>query len=112
MEILFIVINDETVLDELIEEFESRGFRGGTLLESQGMAHSYLTHSGGEIGHSYLKNLFNNERPFNKTLFMIVEKDRVEDAKKCVREVSGGLNKENVGIMFTFPISSVEGLTK
>ena len=51
-------------------------------------------------------------RPYNKTMFLLLDGDRVELAKDCVRKVVGNIDKENIGIMFTVPVSSVERLTK
>ena len=111
MEALYVVINNENDFTELLRELEKNGFTGGTILESQGMGYTLLNHAvDGRYG--YLRNIFNVGGPFNKTLLMVLEEKRVEEAKQIVREVVGDLEGENIGIMFTVPVTSVEGLTK
>lgn len=110
MEVLFIVLNHEAHFDELLRVFSAEGIRGGTILESQGLAATLAEHS--EMGYDFFRNMLNGGRPYNKTIFLVLDEQDVERAKNCVRKVVGDITKENVGIMFTFPISSFEGLTK
>ena len=37
-ELLFIILNDEAHVDDLLIELDKAGIRGGTILDSQGMA--------------------------------------------------------------------------
>jgi hypothetical protein len=41
---------------------------------------------------------------------MVLPEGKVETAKSVIREVTGGFDKPNTGIMFTVPISSTEGV--
>ncbi len=112
MEALFIVLNKTEKLDDLMVSFAEHGITGGTILDSKGMA-KYLYSEHQELpmfGSLYM--LMNDGRPMNKTIFMLLKKEKVETAKSIVKETLGDLNQENMGIMFTIPVSSVEGLTK
>lgn len=112
MEALFIVLNKTEKLDDLMLAFAEKGITGGTILDSKGMA-KFLYSEHQELpmfGSLYM--LMNDGRPMNKTIFMLLDEGRVELAKSIVKNVLEDLNKENVGIMFTLPVSSVEGLTK
>lgn len=111
MEALIIVLNHEKHLDALLEELEEKNIRGGTILESEGMVSALYERSAGSIFPNY-RLMLNKGRPFNKTLFLLLHESRIEIAKACVRSVVGDLNEENVGIMFTLPVTSFEGLTK
>ncbi len=111
MEALFIVINHENHFNELLREFAKEGIRGGTILESEGLAASQAEHNP-ELGMNYFRLFLNQGRPYNKTIFLIEEGEALERAKECVRRVVGNLGKENVGIMFTLDVTSFEGLTK
>ena len=111
MEALYIVVNNESDFDELLRELEESGFQGGTILDSQGMGYTFMSRAvDGRYG--YFRNIFNASGPFNKTLLMVLEEDRIEKAKEIVRKIVGDLDRENIGIMFTVPVTSVEGLTK
>ncbi len=111
MEALVIVLNHEKHLDALLEEFREHNIRGGTILDSEGMVSALYERSDGSIFPNY-RMMLNKGRPFNKTLFLLLHESRIEVAKSCVRSVVGDLNEENVGIMFTLPVTGVEGLTK
>ncbi|WP_138160463.1 hypothetical protein [Peptoniphilus catoniae] len=111
MNMLFIVLNSDAHIDELLIEFDKNGIKGGTILDSQGMGQTMVEHSIG-VSYNYLRTMLSGGRPYNKTMFLILDEKKLEIAKDCVRKIVGNLNKENVGIMFDFPISNVEGLTK
>lgn len=110
MKALFVVLNHEEHFTQLLRLLEERGLHGGTILESEGMASELMQDP--MTGYSYLRGILNEGRPYNKTLFMVLDEERVEKAKNCVREVTGNLESENTGIMFTFDVDSFEGLTK
>lgn len=111
MKALFITINHEEHFRKLLKEFGKTGIRGGTILSSEGLAASQAEIAP-ELGLNYFRLFLNSGRPYNKTIFLVLEYDKVEEAKECVRRVVGNLNRENVGIMFTIDVDSFEGLTK
>lgn len=111
MKALFIIVNHENHFNELLSEFKKADIHGGTILESQGLAQSMAEHNY-DLGFSYFRMMLNQGRPFNKTIFLILSDEKIEIAKECVRNSVGNLNQENIGIMFTMPISDFEGLTK
>lgn len=111
MQVLFIVINHEQHFNDILEEFKNNNIRGGTIIDSEGMAQS-LAYIDPSFSTSYLKVMLNQGRPYNKTIFLLLNDEKLEVAKECVRRAVGNLNKENVGIMFTFEVTSFEGLTK
>ncbi|MDO5028844.1 MAG: hypothetical protein Q4E36_06215 [Bacillota bacterium] len=111
MEALFIVLNHESHYKELLLALQEAGIHGGTILESQGMA-GYMAEHFSSFKFNYLGSLLNEGRPYNKTIILVLDKERTELAKNCVRKVVGDLDQENVGIMFTFDVTSFEGLTK
>lgn len=113
MEALFIVLNKTEKLDDLMVAFADKGLIGGTIFDSKGMAkYLYSEHPEDLPIFGSLYMLVNDSRPTNKTIFMLLTKERLEIAKSVVKETIGDLNKENIGIMFTVPVSYVEGLTK
>lgn len=110
-EALFIVINHEEHFVELLQRLAENGIQGGTILESEGLRQVNAEHLN-ELNYGYFRSVLNAGRPFNRTILLILSKDRIETAKECVRSVVGDLSAENRGVMFTIPVSGVEGLTK
>lgn len=113
MEALFIVVNHEEHFHEILNKFSASGIHGGTIFDTEGLAATQAaSEDSSQLGLDYLKLFLNDGRPYNKTILLLLTKEEVETAKSCVREVIGDLQKENVGIMFSFEVSSFEGLTK
>ena len=53
---------------------------------------------------------YNQGRPFNRTIMMVLKDEQVPIAKECVTEVLGDLNQGNTGIFFTVPLDTWEGV--
>ncbi len=111
MNILFLVLNEVEYLDEILDAFVDVGVKGATILDSQGMG-SALTNGGKDLPFlGALRNLLDDSRPYNKTIFTVIEDDEVlEDAVKAVKEILGDMKKPGVGLMFTLPIGKIYGM--
>lgn len=111
MQLLVIVLNRTEKLEDLLSAFAEHGINGATVIESTGMARAM-----GEINeHRILGSLYellNPERAKNKTIFAVIEERLLSNAKAAVKEVLGGFEKPDTGILFTIPVSYAEGLIK
>lgn len=112
MQVLIIVLNKTEKLDDLLMEFTNKGIRGGTILDSMGMVRALADEHSDIPLFGSLKALLNENRPINKTIFMVLSEEKVKIAMACVRKIVGNINEEGTGIMFTIPVNQVEGLTK
>ncbi len=114
MNVLFIVLNEVEYLDDILDAFVDIGVRGATIFDSQGMG-SALTASGGgkEPFFGVLRNLLDESRPYNKTIFTVIKDDKIlEDAIKIVKDIVGDIYKPGVGMMFTLPIGNIYGMDR
>ena len=59
-----------------------------------------------------LRAIMEPEHRSSKTIFMVLPDEKVEEAKKIVNQVTGGLEQPDSGIMFAMPLTFVEGLVK
>lgn len=109
---LFIVLNQVDYLDEILETFVQVGVRGATVLDSQGMAGA-IVHSGSSLPlFGSLKTLMDGARPYNKTIFTVLESEEVlERTVKAVQEVLDDLPDQGLGFMFSVPVGNVYGMT-
>jgi len=106
---LFVVLNQTDYLEDILEGFVAAGVKGATILDSQGMA-SAIVHSGGQRVPLFgsLKTLLDGARPFNKTIFTVLEDEAmVEKAVAAVQDALQGLAAEGLGLMFTVPVASL-----
>lgn len=111
MNILFLVLNETEYLDEILDGFVDAGVKGATILDSQGMG-SALTNGGKDMPFfGILRNLLDDAKPYNKTIFTVIEDDEILDkAVKSVKDVLGDMAKPGVGLMFTLPVGKIYGI--
>lgn len=113
MEILVIVLNKIDLLDDLMVEFSNSGIKGATIIDSMGMIRVLADEHSEDIPlFGSLKMMLNENRPFNKTIFTVLDSQKIPIAMDCVKKVIGDLNKNEVGIMFTLPVNLTEGILK
>ncbi len=111
MQALFLVLNKVECLEELLAKLAESGVRGGTIIESTGMARV--------LGDSEDFNILGSLRAFldprrveSKTLFFVLRDEQIQKTRNIINEVVGGLDKPDTGIMFGVPLSFVEGVGK
>lgn len=111
MHVMFLVLNKVDCLEELLVSLADSGVKGGTIIESTGMARALGDSDDANILGS-LRMLFDPEREESKTLFFVLEDEMLPVARDIINKVTGGLDKPDSGIIFTIPIDNVEGLRK
>ena len=114
MNVLFIVLNKVEYLDDVLDAFVDIGVRGATIFDSQGMGSALTANEkGNEPFFGVLRNLLDESRPYNKTIFTVIKDDEILDkAVKAVKEIVGDIYKPGVGMMFTLPIGNIYGMDK
>ena len=111
MQVFVFVLNRTEHLENLLQGFTNQGLRGATVLDSKGMAR--ILHTEDEMPIFYgLRAIMEPEHRSSKTIFMVLEDEQVDTARKVVNEVTGGLDVPDSGIMFAMPLTMVEGLEK
>lgn len=107
MQLLVAVVNEPEKLDEILSGFLEMGITGATIINSEGMGR-LLTHDIPIF--AGLQTLISRSRPQNRTIFSVVEDEKVEATLALLQEVCGDLNRPATGIAFTLPVSRVVGL--
>ena len=59
---------------------------------------------------SSLRKFINPDHEPGKMLFAVLREEQIGVAKSCIHDVCGSLDRPNAGIMFTVPVTSVEGV--
>ena len=107
MQLLIAVINQEEKLDEIMSGFLELGITGATIINSEGMgrvlSHDIPIFAG-------LQTLIARSRPQNQTIFSVMDEQKVEEAIALLQEICGNFNSPATGIVFTVPVSRVQGL--
>lgn len=109
MQILFIVLNDLSYLDTILEKFLELEVRGGTIIDSQGMAAAIMQNEGlnSLLSGPFARSLQNDQKS-SKTIFTVINEE--EKAKRVISEIQNivsNSNKQVIGFMFTMPVSGI-----
>ncbi|NLL42951.1 MAG: hypothetical protein GX251_06405 [Firmicutes bacterium] len=111
---LFLVLNETDYLEEILARFVDVGVQGATILDSQGMASALVGTKGRDLPlFGSLKTLMEGARPYNKTIFTVVDNEQlVERVVEAVKDVLGDADHPSVGFMFSVPIGQVYPLNR
>ncbi len=107
LKLLFIVLNQEEHLDELLEAFVELDVRGATVIDSVGMG-QIISHDIPVFGG--LRSLMTGSRPYNKTIFTVVEEDKIQEIVKVYEQICGSIDEPGTGLIFTIPVDFARGL--
>ncbi len=109
MQILVIVLNDVSYLDEILEKFVDLEVRGGTILESQGMASAIMQSEGlhSLMGGPFARSLDKDQRT-SKTIFTVIpEEEKAKEVVAAVQKIVSTSSRQVIGFMFTMPVSGI-----
>ena len=112
MNALIIVLNKPDYLENLLDKFMEIGVKGATILDSQGMGFA-MNHGGhgSEPFFGQIRSMIDNSRPYNKTVFTVIENEKtLAKAVKVAKEVFGDVYEPGIGMMFTMPVNDVYGM--
>ena len=109
MYIIFFVLDNANLLDEVLDKWTKIGISGITINESIGMARRqrrllpiHLTYSLSEF-----------KEEGNYTLWAIVkEKDLIKKCITATEKITGDLNKPNTGVFAAWSLDITKGITK
>lgn len=108
MKLAVIVLNKTECLEALLESFYEEGLSGATILDSHGMAHTLEDNAGMSFLFS-LRLLLDPSHRESKTIFLVVEDERLKDVSRLLNQATGGLNQPDTGILFAVDVSYTEG---
>jgi nitrogen regulatory protein P-II 1 len=110
LQAVFLVLEREEYLEELLEAFLVEGVSGATVIESTGMGKIMAEHV--PIFASLRNIMGDNNIVHNHTVFLVVEDQDVAKALRVVEGVLGDLNQPNTGVFFSLPVTFAKGLRK
>ncbi len=109
MRLLVLILNKLDVLDKLLEKLSEQKM-GGTILSSTGMAHELASIKEDIPFLISLRQLIDPQRAENKTILIVLKKEKVPKALEIIESVAGSLTNPDTGIVFTVPIDFATGI--
>lgn len=107
MQAVFLVLDREEYLHEVLEAFLEVGLPGATVLESTGMGKMMAEHA--PIFARLRSVIKDNNIIHNYTVFLVVEDQDVDKVLRVAEEVIGDLDQPNTGVFFSLPVTTVKG---
>ena len=113
MQLYVLILNKIERMTPLIHELMDAGIHGATVYDSMGVV-QYVGHDMTEPPAIFgsLRRYLHPDNGTNKTLVILLEDSQVDSVRSIVNRVTGGLDRPDVGIAFTVPVSSVDGYVK
>ena len=111
MQLLILVIKRIELVDDVMQALAKAGIKGGTCIDSTGMAKSISSMDSLpmiNVLHTILSG--EDEEQKGKMIMVVVHDEQVEDAKKAIISVTGDLSKPNAGVLFGVPVTFAEGI--
>ncbi|WP_027108836.1 hypothetical protein [Lacticigenium naphthae] len=104
-----IVLNRLELLDDLLLAFNDNVGQAATVIDSVGMAQRLSQLSEPQII-ATLRPLIISDQAENKTIYSVIPRASLQEARKTVRKVLSDIEKPNTGIMFALPLIFQEGI--
>ncbi len=107
MQLAIFVLSKTELLDDFLLGLSEAGIRGATVLDSKGMAHALPQESSFAAS---LRLLLTPGHENGKTIFMVVQDEKISVISQVANQVCGNLNGPESGVLFAVPVSYTEGI--
>ncbi len=111
MKLLITIINEPDLLSKVLESLELHDIKGGTILESKGMANELLRNEEFAFFGTLRKSI-SKEHAKNLTLLFALDDDKVDTAIKSIEHVVGSFENRDTGIAIVLPVDYIKGTIK
>ena len=109
--LLIVILDDLSLMPDLLQTWKEVGVPGGTILESAGAyrASTWLS----RVGLGAIDHLFETEEVRRRTLLVAIEGDELlAQAIAEAERVVGGFDRPDSGLLLVLPVAEVRGLHK
>lgn len=110
MQLLILILKKIELMEPLLKKLAESGVKGGTILEGTGMAKELVNMEDLPIFGMLRMLLAEDSKANSKVMMFVLNEEGALAARKVIKKVIGDLNVPNTGIMFSVPITYVEGL--
>ncbi len=110
MQLLILILKKVELMEPLLKKLAEAGVKGGTILEGTGMAKELVNMEDLPIFGMLRMLLAEDIKANSKVMLFVLDDSAALEARKTIKKVIGDINVPNTGIMFSVPITFVEGL--
>ena len=110
MQLLVLILKKVELLDSLLKELANGGVRRGRIVDGTGMAEALVNMEDLPM-FGVLRNILKDEeKEISKVLFFVCSDEEMIVTRDIIKRLIGDLKAPNTGIMFSIPITYVEGI--
>ena len=112
MQLLVLILTKTECMPGIVSALVGNGLGDPTVINCEG-ALNVIDKSNVEPPPIFgsLRYILGQSRKESKMMFVVLPDEKIQKAKNIIDEQVGGIKNPNTGIMFTLPLSSVEGLS-
>lgn len=112
MQLLVLILTKTECMPQIVSAMVGDGLGDPTVINCEG-ALNVIDKSNVEPPPIFgsLRYILGQSKKESKMMFAVLPDEKIEKAKKLIDRQVGGIENPNTGIMFTLPISSVDGLS-
>ena len=107
MQLLVLVLNKTEKMDDILKELLNVGIRGATIVESTWRSRAMDDLDLPIFGS--LRMVIDEKKDSSRTVFIAVQDSLVDEARKTIDSVVGGLAHPDTGVLFGLPINFFVG---
>jgi hypothetical protein len=105
MKLLFIILNKEEYMHEILPILAEINISGATIIDSEGMAHALAYDVPIFAG---LRKMVGETTKHNKTILSLIDNDQaLQELHTILKEEGINFEEQGMGIMFTIPVDEV-----
>jgi len=109
MQLLVLILKKIEFQAEIMKQLAEAGVKGGTVLEGTGMAKTLANLEDIPIVGMLRRVLSDEENEICKVMMFVLKDKQVMPTRKIIKKIIGDFDAPNTGIMFSIPITDVEG---
>lgn len=108
MLVVFIVLNDVALMDDVLEVFVKLGVKGATIVDSYGMGKALRESTTlNYLMKGPMDRAVPEDTHESKTIFSVIETKQAEFVVKTVDNLLKGSKNSSAGFIFTLPVNSI-----
>ena len=109
MQLVMLILKKIEFQAEIMKELAEAGVKGGTVLEGTGMAKTLADLEDIPIVGMLRKVLSDEENEICKVMMFVLKDEQALPTRTIIKKIIGDFDAPNTGIMFSIPITDVEG---
>lgn len=109
MQLLILILKKYELMEELLKELANGGVKGATILDGTGMGEALVDMEDLPMFGILRSMLKDKEREMSKVMLFVLKDEQVIQTRNIIKTVIGDIAVPNTGIMFSIPITYVEG---